>query len=34
VDDEEPVRKSLGRVLHVLGIPSSGYESAEAFLDV
>jgi two-component system response regulator DctR len=33
VDDEAPVRKSLGRVLHVLGIPSSGYESAEAFLE-
>lgn len=34
VDDEEVVRRSLGRLLdRALGIPSTGYASAEAFLD-
>ena len=33
VDDEEIVRNSLGRLLRAIGIPSSGFPSAEAFLD-
>jgi FixJ family two-component response regulator len=33
VDDEEIVRNSLGRLLRAIGIPSTGYPSAEAFLD-
>jgi two-component system response regulator DctR len=32
VDDEELVRTSLGKVLRAIGIPSTGYASAEAFL--
>ena len=34
VDDEEVVRRGLGRLLdRAMGIPSSGYASGEAFLD-
>ena len=33
VDDEEMVRKSLGRLLRAIGIASSGFASAEAFLE-
>ena len=33
VDDEEIVRNSLGRLLRAIGIPSSGFASAEAVLD-
>ena len=33
VDDEEMVRTSLGKVLRAIGVPSTGYASAEAFLD-
>jgi len=33
VDDEEIVRTSLGKLLRVIGIASTGYASAEAFLD-
>jgi len=32
VDDEEIVRNSLGRLLRAIGIPSTGFASAEAFL--
>jgi two-component system, LuxR family, response regulator FixJ len=32
VDDEETVRTTLGRLLRALGIPSTGFSSAEAFL--
>jgi FixJ family two-component response regulator len=34
IDDEEMVRRSLGRLLHAIGISSTPYASAEAFLDV
>jgi FixJ family two-component response regulator len=33
VDDEEMVRASLGRLLRVIGVPSSGFASAESFLE-
>src|SRR6185369_9345624 len=33
VDDEEIVRTSLGKLLRAIGIASTGYASAEAFLD-
>jgi len=33
IDDEEPVRAALGKLLRVVGIPSEMFESAEAFLD-
>jgi FixJ family two-component response regulator len=33
VDDEEPVRSSLGRLLRALGFDSSTYASAESFLE-
>ncbi len=33
VDDEEIVRNSLGRLLRAIGVPSSGFASAESFLD-
>ena len=33
VDDEEPVRASLGKLLRVLGFDSSTYPSAESFLE-
>ena len=32
IDDEEMVRTSLGKVLRVIGVPSTGYASGEAFL--
>ena len=32
VDDEEAVRTSLGRLLRAIGIPTTGFASAEAFL--
>ena len=32
VDDEEPVRKSLSRLLKAIGVPSETYASATAFL--
>ena len=32
VDDEDAVRSSLGRLLRAIGIPSTGFASAEAFL--
>jgi FixJ family two-component response regulator len=32
VDDEEMVRTSLGRQLRAIGVPSTGFASAEAFL--
>jgi two-component system response regulator FixJ len=32
VDDEEVVRTSLGKLLRAIGIPSTGFASAEAFL--
>ena len=32
VDDEEMVRTSLGRLLRAIGVPSTGFASAEAFL--
>jgi FixJ family two-component response regulator len=32
VDDEEPVRASLGKLLRLLGFSSSTYASAESFL--
>jgi FixJ family two-component response regulator len=32
VDDEPAVRNSLGRLLRAIGIPSTGFASAEAFL--
>jgi len=33
VDDEEIVRTSLGKLLRVIGIASTAFASAEAFLD-
>ena len=33
VDDEEAVRGSLGRLLRAIGVPSTSFSSAEAFLD-
>ena len=33
VDDEDIVRNGLGRLLRAIGIPSSGFASAESFLD-
>ncbi len=33
IDDEESVRRSLGRLLRAVGIASTGYASAEAFLE-
>jgi FixJ family two-component response regulator len=33
VDDEATVRTSLGKLLRVIGIPSTGFASAEAFLE-
>lgn len=33
IDDDDIVRNSLGRLLRVIGIPSSGFASAEAFLE-
>jgi FixJ family two-component response regulator len=33
VDDEEIVRKSLGRLLKAIGVPSTGFGSAESFLE-
>ena len=32
IDDEEPVRVSLGKLLRALGVPSQTFPSAEAFL--
>ncbi len=32
VDDEEPVRKSLSRLLGAIGVPTETYSSATAFL--
>src|SRR5262249_51234702 len=32
IDDEEIVRTSLGKLLRAIGIPNTGYASAEAFL--
>jgi FixJ family two-component response regulator len=32
VDDEEMVRSSLGRLLRAIGVPNSGFASADAFL--
>jgi two-component system response regulator FixJ len=32
VDDEEIVRGSLGRLLRAIGVPNTGFASAEAFL--
>lgn len=32
VDDEEPVRKSVSRLLNAIGVPSESYASATAFL--
>ena len=32
VDDEEIVRGSLGRLLRAIGVPNTGFGSAEAFL--
>lgn len=32
IDDEEPVRVGLGKLLHALGVPSQTFASAEAFL--
>jgi len=32
IDDEEPVRVSLGKLLRALGVPSQTFASAEAFL--
>ena len=32
VDDEEPVRKSLSRLLNAIGVPSESFASATAFL--
>ena len=33
IDDEEIVRKSLGRLLRAIGVSSTGFASGEAFLD-
>ncbi|HET9467812.1 MAG TPA: response regulator [Vicinamibacterales bacterium] len=33
IDDEEPVRSGLARLLRAIGIPSLTFESAESFLD-
>ena len=33
VDDEEPVRNGLSRLLRVIGLSSKTFESAEAFLE-
>ena len=33
VDDEEVVRRSLTRLMHAIGIPSTAFASAEGFLD-
>jgi CheY-like chemotaxis protein len=33
VDDEEPVRSGLARLLRAIGMPSRTFESAEAFLE-
>ncbi len=33
VDDEEPVRKALGRVLRASGLIAQSYPSGQAFLD-
>jgi two-component system response regulator FixJ len=33
VDDEAIVRDSLGRLLRAIGIPNTGFPSAEAFLE-
>lgn len=33
VDDEEPVRNGLARLLRAIGMPSQTFESAEAFLE-
>ena len=32
IDDDEIVRTSLGKLLRVIGIPSTGFSSAESFL--
>ena len=32
VDDEEMVRTTLGKLLRAIGVPSTGFDSAEAFL--
>jgi FixJ family two-component response regulator len=32
IDDEDIVRRSLGRLLHAIGVPSTAHASAEAFL--
>jgi FixJ family two-component response regulator len=33
IEDEEIVRNSLGRLLRVIGVASTGFASAEAFLE-
>jgi FixJ family two-component response regulator len=33
IDDDQSVRKSLGRLLHVMNIETVGYSSAEAFIE-
>lgn len=33
IDDEEPVRSGLARLLRAIGIPSLTFESAESFLE-
>jgi FixJ family two-component response regulator len=33
IDDEEPVRAGLARLLRSLGMPSLTFESAESFLN-
>lgn len=33
IDDDQSVRKSLGRLLHVMNIENVGYSSAEAFIE-
>jgi|SRR4051794_33646742 FixJ family two-component response regulator len=33
IDDDDIVRSSLGRLLSAIGIPNSGFPSAEAFLE-
>ena len=33
IDDEEPVRAGLARLLRAIGMPSLTFESAESFLD-